>query len=296
MLVQRLGKGFGETVGQRLKQDVGIIVLVGKEARRMGIDPVDADGKAADPVAVGVDEIGKTHVGAVAALLDLLAQEGKAHVFLGLGQVDGDIIPVARAGPQPGDAARGEPLFGNDLIEHRIGIGEQLGRGFADHFVGEDRGVIAVQFPGAEERRPVDEFAQVGKVPVGEDVEARLLGRRGLVRQEGVVEIGPCLFQGQKDRGRLARARIAHMGVFIGDLGDVVVALGVGEKLGGNAHRPARVEHVDHRAFIGRVDLQGGVDLRSGRPADQQRHGHARTLHFLGDGHHLVQRGRDEAR
>jgi len=127
----------------------------------MAVDPVNADGKSADPVSVRIDEVGKAHIGTIAALLHLLAQEREADVLLGFGQVDGNIVPVARAGPQPRHAARGEPLFGDDFIEHRIGIGEQLGRGFAHHFVGQDRGVIAVQFPRTEERCPVDEVAKM---------------------------------------------------------------------------------------------------------------------------------------
>jgi len=126
-------------------------------------------------------------------------------------------------------------------------------------------------------------------------VKTRLLGRSGLVRKEGVIEIRPRLFERQEHAGRLARTRIADMSVFVGHLGHVIIALGVGQELGGHPHRPARVEHVDHRAVIGRVDLERGVHLGRGRPADQQRHGHAGALHFLGHRHHLVEAGGDEA-
>ena len=48
--MQALGEGLGETVGQRLQQDVRIIVMVRLEAREMRLDAVDADREAADPV------------------------------------------------------------------------------------------------------------------------------------------------------------------------------------------------------------------------------------------------------
>ncbi len=51
MLVQPLCKRLGETIGQRLEQDVRIIVDRGLEAREVRLDAVDADREPADPVA-----------------------------------------------------------------------------------------------------------------------------------------------------------------------------------------------------------------------------------------------------
>jgi hypothetical protein len=59
VLVQALGEGFGKAVGQRFEQDVVVIVVLGAEALQVRLDPVDADGEAADPVAIGIDEIGR---------------------------------------------------------------------------------------------------------------------------------------------------------------------------------------------------------------------------------------------
>ena len=42
MVVQPLGEGLGEAVGERLQQDVRIIVIVGLEAREVRLDAVDA--------------------------------------------------------------------------------------------------------------------------------------------------------------------------------------------------------------------------------------------------------------
>jgi hypothetical protein len=86
-------------------------------------------------------------------------------------------------------------------------------------------------------------------------------------------------------------ARLAHVLVIGRRRRDEPFGLGIRQKLAGHAHRAAGVEHVDHRAIIGRIDAQRGVHLAGGRPADQQRNGHPRALHFLGHGHHLVQRG-----
>ena len=104
MLVQPLGEGLGKPVGERLQQDVRIIVIVRLEAREMRLDAVARRHReAADPVAVGIDEIGEAHVRPALALGDLLAQEGHADMLLVLDWID-DIVALAAARPQPGDA------------------------------------------------------------------------------------------------------------------------------------------------------------------------------------------------
>ena len=123
MLVQPLGERLGKAVGQRLQEDVGVIVVVGEEARGVRLDAVNADREAADPVARGIDEIGKAHVGAVAALLHLLAEEREQGVPLLLDQMHRHVVAISGAGPQAGDALGGEPLLADDPVEHRIGIG-----------------------------------------------------------------------------------------------------------------------------------------------------------------------------
>ena len=137
------------------------------------------------------------------ALLHLLAQEGQAGLVVA-GE-DEDVVALAPAAPQADRAARGQPMLGDDPVEHRLGVGEQAARALADHLVVEDRGIIAGQLPGAEEGRPVDTVAQVaraasrrscarpgccggGALPVGiagEGVGARLVERRA-------ARSGPC--------------------------------------------------------------------------------------------------------
>src|SRR3546814_6792856 len=78
-----------------------------------------------------------------------------------VGQVDRDAVAVARARPKGAHAARGQPFFGDQPVEHRIGIGFERARGLADDVIVEDRRIGAVQFPRAEKGRPVDTFAQI---------------------------------------------------------------------------------------------------------------------------------------
>src|SRR3546814_14997379 len=61
IMVQPLGEGFGQTVGQRLEQYVRIIVDGVLEAGQMRLDAVDRHGETAHPVAVMADEVGEAH-------------------------------------------------------------------------------------------------------------------------------------------------------------------------------------------------------------------------------------------
>src|SRR3546814_10860040 len=126
------------------------------EASKMGRDAVERDRKAAEPVAVGADEIGEAHIGAAFALGDLLAQEGDADVPFLFDKVDDDIVALAPARPQPGDAARVKPAFRDDPAQHLARVGEQVAGAFADDLVVEDRGIDAGEFPGEKEGRPVE--------------------------------------------------------------------------------------------------------------------------------------------
>ena len=79
-LVQALGEGFGESVGQRLQQDRVVIVVIGLEVRDVRVD-ADAcgDRERADPVLLAAvlrrDEVGQAEIGAVDGFVDLLAEE-----------------------------------------------------------------------------------------------------------------------------------------------------------------------------------------------------------------------------
>ena len=121
-------------------------------------------------------------------------------------------------------------------------------------------------------------------------------GGGGLQRRVDDEAVGARFGQRQQRRGVLAGAGHAHGVVVVGGGGDEAGGLRVREQLRGHADRAAGIEHVDHRAVVGRIDPERGVDFAGRRSADQQRHGEAGALHFLGHRHHLVQRGGDEAR
>src|SRR3546814_18579278 len=79
VLVQPLGERLGKAVGDRFQEDTRIIVMIGAEAGQMRLDPVPGGHReAADPVALGIDEIGVAHIGPPLAPGDLLAQERDA--------------------------------------------------------------------------------------------------------------------------------------------------------------------------------------------------------------------------
>ena len=63
-----------------------------------------------------------------------------------------------------------------------------------------------------------------------------------------------------------------------------------------HAHGARGVLHIDRRAAVVLLDLHGGVRLRSGRAANQQRQRKALPLHLFGDVDHLIQRRRNQAR
>src|SRR5690348_9332256 len=74
--VKHFGEAFGEAVGERLQQDVVIVVDGLLEPLEVRFEAMDADRKTADPVlAVGIDEVGEAHIGPAFALLHLLAKE-----------------------------------------------------------------------------------------------------------------------------------------------------------------------------------------------------------------------------
>ena len=297
MLVQPFGKGFGKAIGERFEQYVRIIILVGLKPRQMWLDAVNADSKATDPVALRVDEISKTHVGAAFALGNLLAEKGEAdvgkvggrghprplqqglegrrrrclaplHAFVeGLGvvlpllEMHNHIIAVATTGPKPCNTARRQPFLIDQRFEHRLRIDPQRLRRFADHAIGQDRGIIAVQFPRAEKRRPVDDIGKISQVPGVKHMHAGLFGRRWLQMHVGGKRIGARIFDDDQCVLPLARTDFADMRVVVSEGFDIGIAARVADQRGRHTDGAARIENVDDRAVIGFVDAQRGVHL-----------------------------------
>src|SRR3546814_11829845 len=96
----------------------------------MRLDTVDRHREAADPVAVGADEIGEAHIGTALALGDLLAQEGDADVAFLFLEVDDDVVTLAPARPEARDALRVKPAFADDAVEHCLRVGKKTARAF----------------------------------------------------------------------------------------------------------------------------------------------------------------------
>ena len=120
-----------------------------------------------------------------------------------------DIVAHGVGGKEAVDAARRDQLLLDDRIEQRIGFGEDLARLLALLRVVEDARINALQLPGVEERRPVDELAQRGQRKVvqhahagergrgqvfGAPLDRRASGAGGLKRNElaGAARRGPC--------------------------------------------------------------------------------------------------------
>ena len=247
MFVHAFGKGFGQPVGQRFQQDAVIVILVHLEALDMFLDAVaGGDGKAADPVIFGVDEVGKTMVRFAAAFDDLLAQHRQGE-FVILRRNE-NVVVFPPGAPETGHALGRQPFFIDNLVEHRLGITEQVAGAFADDLVGQNGGVIAGQFPRPEEWCPVDIVAQIREIPVLIDVQSRLCRRRRLETHVDLGCIGAGLFECRQFFSGLACPRDADLFIFFPGFGNKAHSLGVADQLGGDADRAAGIEHMDGRA------------------------------------------------
>ena len=169
------GEGLRQTIGQRLAQDRGVIVIGVLEAVGDDIlaDP-RRDHEGADVIrhAGGGrrDEIGQRRVEAAFAFFQLLAQrvEGRDLLASGVVGVDHDIVALRIGRPEPDRRLRGEPFLLDDAVEHRPRIVIERARDLADFGVVENGGKTPGQFPGLEERRPVDVFGQFREVVIPE--------------------------------------------------------------------------------------------------------------------------------
>ncbi len=158
-----LGKGFRQTIGQCLAQDRGVIVIGVLEAigDHVLADP-GGDHERADIVRhAGChrrDEIRQRAVEAAFALFQLLAQRVEcrdlpAAAVVG---VDNDVVAFRVGRPEADGRLRLEPVLLDDAVKHLAGIVIQRARDLADFCVVEYRRKAPGQFPGLEERGPVD--------------------------------------------------------------------------------------------------------------------------------------------
>mmetsp|Transcript_55188 Transcript_55188/g.146427 ORF Transcript_55188/g.146427 Transcript_55188/m.146427 type:complete len:1471 (+) Transcript_55188:155-4567(+) len=310
LVVQELGKGLGEAVGDGLHHDALVVVVL---AAQLGADVLAAeagrDGERANVVrlarVLGRHEVRERVADGVLALL-LLAKrvEGAELRARPVGVVHLDVVADRVRRPDADHAVGLEHLLLDDLFDelHRVCV--QLLGLLADRLVVEELrvsavGVLAAQLPYLEEGVPVDVRQQLLEVVVDVLLEAEEVGRRDRDR----LPVDDKLLRARLlEREELARRerRVVVLAQLLILLAHVLHELGalllVQQRL---AHRDrARgVEHVHRKArrVVGR-DLDGGVHLGGGGTADEQRDRHAGALHLLGDRDHLVERRRDEAR
>src|SRR5205814_1347882 len=74
--------------------------------------------------------------------------------------VELDVVTDGAGGEEAVDAAGGDELFGDELIEQLVPLGEELPGLVAVLLVLEDARIDALELPGVEEGGPVDEVAQ----------------------------------------------------------------------------------------------------------------------------------------
>ena len=246
-LVQALGEGLGEAIGDGLEQDRRVVVVVGLEGHDpvLGTDPA-RDGEAPDvvgqPRRLGRHEIGQRPIRYAVAVLSLLPQraDGGDDLRTGLIGIHLDVVADRIGGEEPDDTVGGEPFVGDDLLEHHLRIVEQLARGLTHARGVEDIGVAPLDLPGREEGCPVDVVAQVLEGVVEELGDARREGcrrnARGPIDRRGVR---PCVVQGDEwALGRLGGVSCPQRVVVALDGAHEGLALLRVEQLAGDRDRP----------------------------------------------------------
>ena len=247
------------------------------------------------------DEIGQRHVGAPFAPGELLAQRVQHGDRLGspLVAVDEDVVALGIRRPEAEHGAGAEPALRRDAVEHRLRVREQAARRLAVFGVVEDRGKLAGELPGGEERRPVDVVAQLRDRIVLEHPrsEERRRLRDVIARPVELQRIGARILERQPLLGLLAaRMRGGDAGIFLADVGHVGRARLRRHQARRHADGAAGVGDIDRLpAPVVRMDLHRRVHAAGGGAADQQRQVEALPLHLGGDVAHLVERRRDQA-
>ena len=178
-----LGEGFRQPVGQRLAQDRGIVVVGVLEAvGHHVLADAGRDHEAADVVGDAGrnrrDEIGQREVEATLAFFELLTQgvQRRDRRLACLVRIDEDVVAFRVRRPEADRGLRGEPFLTDDLIQHLARIAVERTRDLADLGVVEDSGKAPGQFPGLEERRPVDGVGQFRQIVIPERLDAEEVG------------------------------------------------------------------------------------------------------------------------
>ena len=204
-----------------------------------------------------------------------------------------EIVAVAIRGEKAVHGARGERAVGDELVEHRICIGENFARLLAVFFVVEDLGIHATQFPGVEKRRPVNERAQLGEREIFQHAHAGKLRLRRIAELK-LWRLQPC-FLDAHELCRAARVLLSERLLIHGILRDEIRPAIRAQERTHDRHGARSIEHMHDRAVVVRRDFHRRVRARSRRAADEQRLLEGTAFHFLRDVRHLVERWRDES-
>ena len=137
--MQPLGEGFGQPVGQGLGENARVVVVIALERGAHRVEAVPCRHReGAHPVGLmavlGSHVIGQRQVGAPRPLLELLPQpaQHRAHLRAILTRVDLDVVADRVGGEEADHRARLHQPLGDDALEQRLRVREQLAGGLAD--------------------------------------------------------------------------------------------------------------------------------------------------------------------
>ena len=137
-----------------------------KRADKFGSADARGHGKRAQIIGeaglFGSDEVGQRILGFALRLLHLLPQriEGRQQACARRVRVELDVVAHAIRREKTGHAARGELLLADDFMQQLLRVVEKLLGLGPDGFVLEDARINALQLPGVEKWRPVDQRNQ----------------------------------------------------------------------------------------------------------------------------------------
>ena len=138
--------------------------------------------------------------------------------------VDEDVVTLGIGRPEAEHGAGAEPALRCNAVEHRLGVVEQAARRLAIFRVVQDRGKLAGELPGGEERRPVDVVAKLRDRIVLQHPrpqEGRLL-RDVIARPVELQRVGARILERKPLLGLLAaRMRGGDAGIFLANVGHV---------------------------------------------------------------------------
>ena len=190
--VHTLSERLRKAVSQSFHHDAVVIIVVGiKFVSKFFCFDACGHNKAAHVVfhCFTVDstfwrnEIGQRVVRLTGWLVGLLAKLMQSrYLFIALRAEHNDIVIAALIRwPEADNTARVEQFLINNALKHRLGVFEQVGCGFADHFVFENTREFTRQFPRHKERRPVDVIHQLGQIEIFVNAQAELVWLRRMI-------------------------------------------------------------------------------------------------------------------